>query len=904
MGLGIRRRRARLLLGGGILGLMVTNGHAAEKVFDIPPEHLSDALRAFGMQSGESIAFSGSDTRETHSSGAVGRYETDDALMRILMGSDLTFVRSGGGYVIVPRSPPARVAPAALLVQTQGAAAGGSIDTALATRTEPRALEEVVVTARRQEESLLDVPISVSAVTSRLIQSANLKSIVDLQNYTPGLTFSEDGAGREDRATTNYVIRGLVSSSISTVAPLTTLFIDGAPVVSGEVAGLTDLARVEVLKGPQSVYFGRGTYAGAINLVTRTPSLTHWGGDVSLEGARYAAYDISGSVEGPIVRDKLAIRLSGRIQDSDGPYKNNTAEPGASQALGARSTKSLSTSIYAEPVEHFTARLYGTIAEFNDGSPASTRYQSNQMTCALGATGTTNNFICGHPPAFPLNLLGFNDATDAAFQAGIAPFSIFHHVFAEHGGTAVRLWSANLDLKYQFMNGWSLETLTAVNRERAQTVTDEDSRDTYNIPNPSATVANGFRPFYNYLFLIEQENRDISQDIRLNSSQNSWLRWTIGVNYIKLHNELAQSADTPLNPEYQFFSNSGDQGAETVSGYGAIYVDLPKHLTLSAEGRYQSDRVFNNPRGAGNSTPAGVSKFGTVYTSFSPRLTLSYKPTSDLNFYTLWARGFRPGGFNTNLATQPAYIVAQISAQTGGVGLTYDQEQLDDYEFGMKSRFLDGRLSTDIDAYYEKLQKQQTSLASTVTVNGTPPQPLILSVTANTGDADLYGVELETAFRATRALTLEANFADNITRQGLAFCSVCAILRGASNPYINGTQLPRAPQYTATLSVTYEHALFSAYSWYARADYRFESTKYATLLNLLSTGDRNIVNVRAGVRCANLSVEAYVTNLFDDRTPLALDQALDITPGHFSNTAVSVNLAQPRIYGARLRYNF
>jgi outer membrane receptor protein involved in Fe transport len=75
-------------------------------------------------------------------------------------------------------------------------------------------------------------------------------------------------------------------------------------------------------------------------------------------------------------------------------------------------------------------------------------------------------------------------------------------------------------------------------------------------------------------------------------------------------------------------------------------------------------------------------------------------------------------------------------------------------------------------------------------------------------------------------------------------------------------------------------------------------------LNVLRTGDRNVANLPAGVRHQNITLEAYVTNVFDERTPLPLDQALDITPGHFSNTAVSVNLAQPRSWGARLRYDF
>ena len=169
----------------------------------------------------------------------------------------------------------------ALRALTATAGALALLPCATPVRAQPAAVEEVVVTARKREERLLETPVAVSAVTAKDIESLGLANLNDITKATPGFFISNYGTQRNDRATQVLTIRGM-PPSINTI-PAASVFINGAPVTGGFVPGVADLERAEVIKGPQSAYFGRSSFAGAVNLVTKRP------GD-----------SFSGSVSGPL----------------------------------------------------------------------------------------------------------------------------------------------------------------------------------------------------------------------------------------------------------------------------------------------------------------------------------------------------------------------------------------------------------------------------------------------------------------------------------------------------------------------------------------------------------------------------------------------------------------------------
>ncbi len=144
-------------------------------------------------------------------------------------------------------------------------------------------LEEIVVTARKREESLQEVPLSITAFSAEDIFEKDMLNLEDVGLQTPGFQFVNQGNQQPGRYNTQLQFRGLTTAQFSPSFATGALFIDGVYVLNGGTSlTLMDLERVEVIKGPQAAYFGRNTFGGAVNLITRDPSAEAWGGSVRL----------------------------------------------------------------------------------------------------------------------------------------------------------------------------------------------------------------------------------------------------------------------------------------------------------------------------------------------------------------------------------------------------------------------------------------------------------------------------------------------------------------------------------------------------------------------------------------------------------------------------------------------
>jgi len=181
------------------------------------------------------------------------------------------------------------------------------------------ALEEIVVTARKRSETLLEIPLTVSAFSADDIEQAGYTTISDLIEAVPGVQYgSFEAEGRGDSAS----FRGVATNTGDPTLQNSSKFIDGV-YVSGSLftALLSDLERVEVIKGPQSALYGRATFSGAINYITKKPS-NEFEGSISATVAEYDEIQLSGSLSGPIVEDRLAIRISGGLLSKGSEYNN------------------------------------------------------------------------------------------------------------------------------------------------------------------------------------------------------------------------------------------------------------------------------------------------------------------------------------------------------------------------------------------------------------------------------------------------------------------------------------------------------------------------------------------------------------------------------------------------------
>ena len=248
------------------------------------------------------------------------------------------------------------------------------------------ALEEIVVTARKVEENLMEVPLAITAFSAEELESIDMAELTDIQLFTPSFSFTnqQGGSGRNDRSSNALVFRGLYLNINVGINAGGLLFIDGAPVVGGYSPSIVDTERVEILKGPQSAYFGRSTFVGALNFVMKEPG-DEFAGRVSGEYSRFGSNEQHFMLEGPIVKDKLSVRVSGRHWHQGG-YIENYADP--AEALGARTTNSVSTSIVFTPADEWKAKLFVNYFEDNDFAGAQFALKEESFNGRANQDGT------------------------------------------------------------------------------------------------------------------------------------------------------------------------------------------------------------------------------------------------------------------------------------------------------------------------------------------------------------------------------------------------------------------------------------------------------------------------------------------------------------------------------------
>ena len=238
-------------------------------------------------------------------------------------------------------------APTAVVAQTANADSGG--------------LEEIVVTARKREESLLEVPLAITAVTGDALAEKGVTTFNQLAEAVPSINISNVSAGRSDRSFQQITLRGFVPSS--TLSTLTSIFVDGSPVASGTaVMSVFDPARVEVLKGPK-----RCTSAAipslAPSILSRATPTDEFGGMVSLMAGERNNLDLMAAISGPI-GERFGFRLAARTFRKDGSYDNGAV---AGETLGDQETRTFNVLLQAKPIENLTIKSMVMYTEDDDG---------------------------------------------------------------------------------------------------------------------------------------------------------------------------------------------------------------------------------------------------------------------------------------------------------------------------------------------------------------------------------------------------------------------------------------------------------------------------------------------------------------------------------------------------------
>ncbi len=706
---------------------------------------------------------------------------------------------------------------------------------------------EIIVTARKRDENLIDVPIAISALSGAALNARGVQGLNELNDFVPGLRFQNSSANRNDRGFTTIAMRGMYPGD-SPNRQGVTVFIDGVAVPGGSTSGLSDIERVEVVKGPQSAYFGRSTFAGAINFVTRAPSLTDFKGSLDVSYGSYETVEVKGSVEGPVIPDVLGVRVSGRYYRTGGQYEN----AGYNGRLGERETRSVSGAFNFQPSDSFRLRGSATYWEDSDGPSAQSLLGEADYNCNVGGsgrpgTGRTNNYICGNVGDAVKSTMSqnTNPGNSNNFGGVTSPGRILSDDFIDHLGLERQAYQTSLIADYD-IGDYTLSGSGAHNGNKWAALTD-----TYNRA-PDGT--NYFSTVY-----LPYDITNTSAELRLASPSTGRFNYMVGGNYYSESIKFWTRASRPTG--LVNLGSPTDYRARTFGIFGSASYEVLDGLKLSGEARYQWDRV--NHIAYSTTSTAVVTDLTKTFKSFSPRVILNYEITPRVSTYLSWSRGTRPGTFNTNFTTFTPAVQAQLTANAGReIPVAVAEEKLTMYEVGLKGEFFDRRLRILSAVYYGEWRDRQINQNLEYRTGTTTSTA---TITFPDGSTNLWGVELEAMFRATDHLTLEGTFNWAATDIRQTSCSECVAVNGVLNPV--GNLMERYPEFSGSAALSYEQPINDEWNGLFRLDYIYTGKQYATAANVAYINSANRVNLKIGISNEKYTLEAFARNLFDDMTP-------------------------------------
>ncbi len=757
----------------------------------------------------------------------------------------------------------------------------------IAIAQEDAAFEEIVVTARKREESLLEVPLSITALTSDDIEQKGIGEFKDIISFTPGFHFAEHSVGRADRSNRILVIRGMHISQENDHQQAATVFVDGAPTHGSVIAGLEDAERIEVVRGPQSAYFGRATLAGAVNFVTKTPG-REFQGKLTGEFGEYGTTNVGASIEGPM-GDLLSFRIAASTQETDGQYRAAN-DPGLK--LGARKTDSIAATLYFEPNDSFNAKLRFHTWEDDDGPGAAFGYgvnngeelfDCNLPNSTLAVRSGGGNWFCGEAPFPSAQYIQYDDEMspgkvnllNGVASPGLTIDTITDNPFLDGFGFAREAEQLSLVMNFELSNGITLTSITASNENRWMALDDLDRRATADLGIRDVSLLNG------------RDLEDFSQEIRITSPQDQRFRWMAGLSKFKF--EGKRTSGFHIFGTVRSLSLGNVFDIETEGYFAALEYDITDSLTINVEARRQEDEV-EEARSSGDEFVSGTFK------STTPRVALDYRLNEDITLYASYGEGTRPGGFNVNLFNQSQTVLDSLAAV--GLKKEIDEEELEMIEVGMKASLLNGRAWLQAAIYQGDWSAQQAA--------GTFVDDVFYGGTATGGDIDLSGFELEGAWAVSDNFTVEATFSHNDSEiKTLTDCADCAVLMGDSDITGMGKRKQRNPKVQASVSGTLVGQMQNGIDWYWRTDYIHTGSSYATDANILETGASDRVNMRLGLEKDNLKVELIGKNLTEDETFTNYQFLIDfawLPPG--VNRVATAGLPDKRYFGLKATYSF
>ncbi|MGI9237382.1 MAG: TonB-dependent receptor [Woeseiaceae bacterium] len=762
-------------------------------------------------------------------------------------------------------------------------------------------VEEIIVTARKRNESIQEVPVAVTAITANMVEQMGLQDLDDIAKLTAGMIFDPEFNRNSNRP----VIRGqaniLNDSGVS-------YFIDGV-YITGSINDydINDIERIEVVKGPQSALYGRNTYSGAINIYTKSPT-EEWTVRGQVKATDDSQQEISATVKGPIT-DSLSVGITGRFYESDGFWTN--AYDGTD--IGEQESTSFSGVALFEPSDRFKARARVYWNETRDGQPALFAQPASENNC-FPDTGSSlyaglGRYYCGviQPRAI------MSDWREQAPDARDDYDTL----------------QASLSMEFGLTDDLTLTSITGFNDVDETFITEADyDAGSFAVANftPNGFPFAGFPvpPFdYGYVgsmidftFASQTDTDDISQELRLSWSgdgseyllgayyfDQDRISWSIRdlpadgqaratANYfaefgrmqgVCAANPICGSMTPFFGPTVGVSRNVTEGNIKNTAVFGMASFDLSDATGLTIEGRYAEEEVEQVAvlRQLGGPV-IDVVPASATFDSFSPRITVDHQLSDDHMIYALYAEGTKPGGFNNSTA-----ILAGLPS--------FEEEEVDSIEVGSKSTGLDGQLVANFAIYFNQVDGYQLTQNARAGANTT-------SATVNAGDADIFGAEFEfqyapasiegLSFMLNYAYT-DAEFVEgfdenlglllDVADDGAANCSTGNQFPDPNDPTactsafgsIDGKQIPRTAEHQFFFDAELRRPMGNGeWEWFVGANYSHESSKFGQVANFAETGEADLVSARLGFNSDRYQVSLWGKNLTgEDSTPLVLRYA-------------------------------
>lgn len=720
--------------------------------------------------------------------------------------------------------------------------------------------DEIIVQARKTEESLQDSPISISAITQQDITEKGVANIDDLARFAPGLSFSKAFGRSTDRP----VIRGnsnVLANVQFGVESGTAYFVDGVYYPATlQSLDFNLIKQVEVIRGPQSALYGRNTYAGAINFITIDPSTEKFTAMLRGRAAEGGEKMIGGNLSMPIIPGVLGGLVSGSYYEYDGQFTNEIT----GKKVGNEQSWNINGIFSFTPSDNIRSKLRVGYQEDDDGPLAlflqgsadnnclpgfrSNKYKTGTGNTLAGTPGAsnTNQYYCGVIEPGPVRL---NTDTGLLGEPDGTAFDGVERELLTIGG--------NIDIDLS-----ETVTLSLQGGYRDETElfgTDSDHSDANIFFGPPSAVE-GF-----FANTTRDDLTDYSGEVRLEWTPNERFRFMVGGFYYDQEIQGVDITKTSGTGGTVYGETGSDLSTlENWAVFGLAEVGLTDQLSVTAELRYMEE-TKSLTQFATAAPPLFDGKNTEDY--LTPRFTVDYKASDDILLYAVYAKGVKPGGFN--------------GVDGAAVGSpTYAPEKADSFEIGAKSSWYDGILTANVSGYYIDAQDVQltTAIPSTTAVN---------SIATNQGQGEVFGAELELFFTPTDNWDFSATYAWTrpeftegcdadqwiLTSGGGAFYGDPAsplngdftgIWGGTASCDIAGKKYPLVSEHMVSTAVTYTKPLASGLDFFVTGNATYESSKYVQVHNLAETGGAFVMGGQFGIRSDNWQAFIFARNLTDE----------------------------------------